>query len=51
MMSSATLQLQLFASDLPFNQSEYTADTLASNQNRVDHRKWNLDYIFKLAHF
>ena len=32
-----TLQLQLFASDLPLNQSEYTADTLSSNQNRVDH--------------
>ena len=37
-----TLQLQLFTSDLPLNQSEYTADTLSSNQNRVDHRKWNL---------
>ena len=45
-----TLQLQLFASDLPLNQSEYTADTLSSNQNRVDHRKWNFSVIFTLAH-
>ena len=34
--------MQLFVSDLPLKQSEYTADTLSSNQNRVDHRKWNL---------
>ena len=45
-----TLQLQLFASDLPLNQSEYTADTLSSNQNRVDQRKWNFNVIFTLAH-
>ena len=43
-----TLQLQLFASDLPLNQSEYTADTLSSNQNRVDHRKLNFSVIFTL---
>ena len=36
--------------DLPPNQSEYTADTLSSNQNRVDHRKWNFNVIFTLAH-
>ena len=42
--------LQLFASDLLLNQSEYTADTLSSNQNRVDHRKWNFNVIFTLAH-
>ena len=30
--------------------SEYTADTLSSNQNRVDHRKWNFNVIFTLAH-
>ena len=48
--TSATLQLQLFASDLPLNQSEYTADTLSSNQNSVDHRKWNFNIIFTLAH-
>ena len=36
--TSAALQLQIFVSDLPLNQSEYTADTLSSNQNRVDHR-------------
>ena len=47
---SAALQLQLFVSDLPLNQSEYTADTLSSNQNRVDHRKWNFNVIFTLAH-
>ena len=46
----AALQLQLFVSDLPLNQSEYTADTLSSNQNRVDHRKWNFSVIFTLAH-
>ena len=34
--TSATLQMQLFVSDLPLNQSEYTADTLSSNQNRVE---------------
>ena len=45
-----TLQLQVFASDLPLNQSEYTADTLSSNQNRVDHRKWNFNVLFTLAH-
>ena len=45
-----TIQLQLFASDLPLNQSEYTADALSSNQNRVDHRKWNFNVIFTLAH-
>ena len=45
-----TLQIQLFASDLPLNQSEYTADTLSSDQNRVDHRKWNFNVIFTLAH-
>ena len=39
-----------FVSDLPLNQSEYTADTLSSNQNRVDHRKWNFNVIFTLAH-
>ena len=52
MLSShkAALQLQLFASDLPLNQSEYTADTLSSNQNRVDHRKWNFYVIFTLVH-
>ena len=48
--TSAALQLQLFVSDLPLNQSEYTADTLSSNQNRVDHRKWNFNVIFTLAH-
>ena len=48
--TSAALQLQLFGSDLPLNQSEYTADTLSSNQNRVDHRKWNINVIFTLAH-
>ena len=32
-----------------FNQSEYTADTFSSNQNRVDHRKWNFIVIFTLA--
>ena len=36
-----TLQSQLFASDLALDQLEYTADTLSSNQNRVDQRKWN----------
>ena len=44
------LQLQLFASDLPLNQLEYTADTLSFNENRVDHRKWNFNVIFTLAH-
>ena len=48
--TSAALQLQLFVSDLPLNQSEYTADTLSSNQNRVDHRKWNFNVIFTMAH-
>ena len=48
--TSAAFQLQLFASDLPLNQSEYTADTLSSNQNRVNHRKWNFNVIFTLAH-
>ena len=48
--TSAALQLQLFVSDLPLNQSEYTADTLSSNQNRVDHRKWNFNVIFTLGH-
>ena len=47
--TSAALQLKLFVSDLPLNQSEYTADTLSSNQNRVDHRKWNFNVIFTLA--
>ena len=41
--TSAALQLQLFVSDLPLNQSEYTADTLSSYQNRVDRRKWNFN--------
>ena len=45
-----TLQRLLFGSDLPLNQSEYTADTLSSNQNRVDDRKWNFNVIFTLAH-
>ena len=35
---------------LPLNQSEYTADTLSSDQNRVDHRKLNFNVIFTLAH-
>ena len=49
--TSAALQLQLFVYDLPLlNQSEYTADTLSSNQNWVDHRKWNFNVIFTLAH-
>ena len=47
--TSAALKLQLFAINLPLNQSEYTADTLSSNQNRVDHRKWNFSVIFTLA--
>ena len=34
----------LSVSDLPLNQSEYTADTLSSNQNRVDYRKFTLKY-------
>ena len=49
--TSAALQLQLFVSDLPLHQSEYTADTLSSNQNRVDRRKWNFNVIFTLAYF
>ena len=48
--TSAALQLQLFASDLPVNQSDYTADTLSSNQNRVDYRKWNFIVTFTLTH-
>ena len=52
--TSAALKLQLFASDLPLNQSEYTADsisdTLSFNQNRVDRRKWNFSVIFTLTH-
>ena len=48
-MSSS--HFQLFASDLPLNQSEYTADTLSSNQNRVDHRKWNFNVIFAKVRF
>ena len=48
--TSAALQLQLFVSDLPLNQSEYTANTLSSKKNRVDHRKWNFNVIFTLAH-
>ena len=48
--TSAALQLQLFVSDLPLNQSEYTVTSLSSNQSRVDHRKWNFNVIFTLAH-
>ena len=47
---SHTSAAALFVSDLLLNQSEYTADTLSSNQNRVDHRKWNFNVIFTLAH-
>ena len=47
---SRTSAAVFFVSDLPLNQSEYTADTLSSNQNRVDHRKWNINVIFTLAH-
>ena len=42
------LQSLLSASALPLNQS---ADTLSSNQNKVDHRKWNFNVIFTLADF
>ena len=34
----------------PLNQSEDTADTLSSNQNKVDQRKSNSNVIFTLSH-
>ena len=37
--TSAALQLQLFVSDLPLNQSEYTADTLSSRVERDEYRR------------
>ena len=33
-----------------YNIRIYAADTLSSNQNRVDHRKWNFNVIFTPAH-
>ena len=41
-----TLQLHFSCSYLP----EYTANTLSSNQNSVDHKKLNFNVIFTLAH-
>ena len=43
-------QSLLSAFDIHLNQSEYAANTLSSNQNKVDHRKWNFNVIFTLAH-
>ena len=39
------------AADLPLNQSEFTADTLSSNQNRVDHRKWNFNSLLPVGKY
>ena len=48
--TSAALQLQPFVSDLPLNQSEYTADTLSSNQNEWTTGNEIFNVIFTLAH-